>query len=308
MNIQAIARTRIPNAALKLLLRCAKTVAEHETELTSASVEAARAELVAHIATIDAALAARLRAKNPRLLALELEFDRAVDSLWIFLRKLLELCAQAYGHAGLELLSPERRAELELDLLRALAKQAAALYEQLFAAEGTSFVKLPFPEQAESMATLLRIIEEDGLDDDLHAVTGKLLLRALKVCQAQYEELVGDRMQRELGVLEDFRELRGELRWRLDRYKVALELLHDPDEPKTLAIIEETLRPVLLLSAHMTRGGSGEALDEELDAALVESELFDALEQLGEGEAHAEGEGEAHAEGEADLEAGDAAE
>lgn len=280
MNIKAIARTRIPNATLKLLLRAAKTVVQHELELSSDSVQAAQKALIAYIETIDDAVDARLRSKNPGLVALELDFDRAVDSHWVFLRTLFELCMQAFGHAGLDKLSPERQAEVQLPLLRTLAKKATALHEQLFAAEGTQFVSASFPEQAESMASLLRVIKDDGLDQDIELIGGKLLLRTLRVSQEEYEQMVNERLKRELGVASNLRDMRDELRWRLDRYKVAVELLYDPEAPESLAVVEQALRPLLLLSAHMNRGGSSTELDEELDAALVEAELFNALEEL----------------------------
>lgn len=64
MNIRAIARTKIPNATLLLLLRAAKTVSAHPLAITSESVEAARAQLLAYIARIETELAARVRAKS----------------------------------------------------------------------------------------------------------------------------------------------------------------------------------------------------------------------------------------------------
>ena len=126
---------------------------------------------------------------------------------------------------------------------------------------------------------LVRWITDDGgiasLSDGLLTANAT----GTTTVHAQYEDLVDERMRRESGVTQDYRELRHELRWRVDRYKVAVELLHNPSDPETLERIEEALRPLLMLSAHMSRASSPE-LDEELDQELVASELFQARQAL----------------------------
>jgi hypothetical protein len=278
MNIHAIARIRVSNTSLKLLLRAAKTLERDKPEKANEPVEQAYARLSAFIVEVEAALAARLRGKNPVLVAREVEFDRATDSLWVFARTVLELTIAAFGHAGLDLLTPERQAEIDLPKLRALATRARALHEQLFAAEGTAFTQTAFPLQAESMATLLRVIEEDALGDDLTIVVGELLGNALVVCQAQYEEMVDERMRREIGVSQDFHALRGRLRWLIDRCKTAIETLYDEDDPDSERVVSEALRALIVLDAHARRAG-GRAAEAELDEILVDAEIFDELDE-----------------------------
>jgi hypothetical protein len=198
---------------------------------------------------------------------------------------LLELCALAFGHEGLDALTPERAAMLDLPQLRKLAALAQSLHAQLFAADGTAFTQAPFAVQAESMAALLRIIDEDKLAGSIVAVAGKSLLMALQICQTQYEELVDDRMRRDVGWDEDFRALRSRLRWLIDRYKAAVETLHDEDQPQTWVTIETALRSLLMLSTHMTR--SSHVLDATLD------EVLDAADPLDDGEAEPEHEADA---------------
>lgn len=289
MNIYAIARVRVPNATLKVLLRMAKTLLRDVPDQANEAMKKAAGKLADLVARIEAALEARMRAGNPHLAAREIEFDRAVDSLWIFLRDVLELCAQAFGHPGLEQLSPARQAAIDLPQLRVLAGRAASLLEQLFAAEGSAFMRASLTVQVESMATILRLIEHDELEQDLQSIVGASLLEALRVCQAQYEEMVDDRMRRERGFAEDFRELRAQLRWLVDRYKIATETLHDEEAPETLALVEQALRPLLSLSEAMALGNPRRV--EEAEAELVEAPDYEAFEDaVAEAEAAEQGE------------------
>ena len=254
MRIQDIALVRIPNPKLRLLMRMAKTLVRDAPAEQNLPIEAALAKLVAEIVNIDDALSRRARLKNPHLIARELAFDRAVDSLWVFLRSHLESCAHAFGHVGLDHLSPDRQAALDLGELRELAATAASIHEQLFAAEGTGFIKLALPDQAEVMATFLRIIEQDGLKAGIQRVFGERILDALVVCRAEYEELVSFRMRREAGVDVDLSASRRRLRWLLSRYKSAVETLYDEDKPETEAVVHNSLRALLVVSALMSRG------------------------------------------------------
>ena len=296
MNIEAIARTLIPLSSLKVLVRLAKTLLRDMPESANGPVEKTAAKMKAQIELIEDDFSARMRAKNARLIARELQFDRATDALWILLRVLLDRYARAYGHSGLELLSPERQAEIELPKLRALASRAASLHGQLFAADGTQFTRSAFTAQVESMATLLRIIEEDELGEGIASIAGPQLLPTLKACQAQYEEMVGDRMRRDMGVAANFSQHLARLRWLIDRYKNAVETLYDEDEPETLEVVEQALRPLLMLSALMARSGGSTELDEELEAELVEAEIFDEIEAAAAAELEAEAEAKAEAE------------
>jgi hypothetical protein len=125
------------------------------------------------------------------------------------------------------------------------------------------------------MAALLRIISEDALDEEIERLSGGRILQTIAVCQEQYEEMVDDRMSRELGVAEDFRGLRRRLRWLLSRYKGAVETLHNEDDPETEAIVSNALRPLVVVNALISRGDSVSST--ELDAELVQTPEFDIL-------------------------------
>ena len=280
MNIDAILGTRNPNPALRLMLRMAKTLVRDAPAKQNEPVIVALGRLIKQIEIVSDALSRRLRQSNPHIVARELEFDRALDALWVLLRSYLAQLGQAYGHPGLDSLSLERKKAIGLDELRELAAKATSIHEQLFAAEGTAFTKYKMPAQAEAMAVLLRIIEQDELQPLIHETTGEVLLGAIVVCQAQYEEIVAERMRREVGVSENLREHRTRLRWLIGRYKAAVETLYDEEQPETEAIVEDALRSLLMVSAHMLRSPSA-GLDEALDEALVEEEAeFSQLDEV----------------------------
>ena len=273
MNIQAIARVLVPNPRLDILLRMAKTLVRDAPPNHDEVVAAALARLEAQIAKVEAALASRIRATSATYLLRELEFDRAVDSLWVLLRLYLESFSQAFSHPGLAHLSLERKQAMHYEELRELADLAADIHARLFAQAGTSFTRTSMVSQVEAMSTLLRVICEDQLDDGIAEVFSDMIVPTLVLCQAQYEALVDDRLRRDSRSSDDFRALRSRLRWLVERYKAALETnLYDEDAPETEALVEAALRPLLMVSAQMVRG-SVTVANTELDVELVANEF-----------------------------------
>ncbi|KIG14770.1 hypothetical protein DB30_06356 [Enhygromyxa salina] len=224
---------------------------------------------------VDAALIGRFREINPQVLASEIEFDRAADVSWVWLRKLLEGWRDVLSHPGLNALPPALQATVDLPALRVRAKQARSLHERLFGADGTAWVMSSFIEQSQTMATILGMIEADGLRKDLEAVVGPALPLLLTTMQVHYEDMVAERMSRENRPGDDFRELRTQLRWRIDHYKGAVESLADPDEPESYDIVNRALRSLVLINQRMSAGGTSEEIDESLDGDFVELDLSD---------------------------------
>src|SRR5690606_1109444 len=124
-----------------------KTLLRDQPEQTNVVIEAAADKLRGCIAEVDAALTSRVRETNPEIIAGEVEFDRATDAQWIWLRKLLEGWAAAFGHPGLNGLSKERQAKADLPKLRQRAERARKLHERLFGAEGTNWAQRAYIEQ-----------------------------------------------------------------------------------------------------------------------------------------------------------------
>lgn len=276
MNIYALELTRIPRASLKVLLRLAKTLRRDAPAQTNAIIDEALAELDAKIAATHAAMVARYLSNNPGLTASEAEFDWAVDGLWVLLNRGLE-GAQAYAHRGLDKLSDERAEAVDLPGLREHALAARRVQSLLFGATNmASLVRVPFIEQVETMADILRVIEDQKLEAEIEQVVGPRLLPLLSACQAEYEAMVDDRLSRQRGAAINLATLRNELRVFIVNYATAVHSLFSPSKPESGQVVLDALRSILTLRELATRAGasaSGPDLDEELDGDFVEIEL-----------------------------------
>ncbi len=268
-----IDRTAVPNAALRILLRLAKTMLRDLPADPSPIVVHAAAQLTELIKEIRAALIVRFRESNPQLLATELDFDRSVDSCWVWLRKLLEGWRDLLSHPGLDALPQPVQEQINLPMLRKRAAIAAKLHDRLFGAEGTKWVQSSWVVQAETMATILALIEADGLSQELAEVVGPELPALLFAVQPHYDDIVSDRMRRAEAPSDDFRELRAQLRWQIDHYRIAVETMRDRKQPETFAVVENALRSLTELSKRLSRGATAAELDEFLEEEFVEFDL-----------------------------------
>ena len=270
VNLYALELTRLPTTSVKVLLRLAKTLLRDKPAQTNQVILTAAERLEAMIGRVNKALVARLIALNPELIASEVEFDRAVDALWLMLRRSLEL-RTAYANPGLDALSEELAAQADLPGAREEAREAARLWSRLFASDGTSFTRSSYVVQAESMATLLNLIAQEQLREGLVAVVGARPVELLEACQQQYETMIAERLNRKSGASENLNELRSELRWAIVAYVQAVHSLYDPAAPESAQLVLDALRPILVMREAVARtsaSGGGEPLLEgfvELD-------------------------------------------
>jgi hypothetical protein len=244
ITIELLRYVRLPNISLKQMLRLAKTLLRDKPTQATAAIDAAAGDLEAHVTRVEQALTLRMVATNAEVIASEVEFDRAVDGLWLWLRRELEAYV-IYEHSGFAALSKAQRLEAGLDGLVSDAARARALRDRLFGPEGTTFTTMPYAEQAETMATILRLIEHEGLLAELEALVGHSLPRLLRVCQRQYEDMVSDRLTREHGTSEDLRTMRQQLRWLIVQYNTAVYGLARYEDPSSFDVVERALRAVV---------------------------------------------------------------
>ncbi|PRP95649.1 hypothetical protein ENSA5_37820 [Enhygromyxa salina] len=265
MNIYALELARIPNVSLKILLRLCKTILRGELPQTHSMIEAAAENLQAYVDIVNAALIARIVGSNPALLATEMSFDRAVDALWAQLLRRLD-DALAYEHSGLDMLTDEQSLAAELAHSRAQAQRARDLLTRVFGSTTLSdLVKVTFVEQAESTATILRMIEQEGLRQDFEDIVGAQLMRTLDNCQLRYETMIDDRLNRQRGMGQDHRELRNQLRWRLIAYVNAVQSLYQPAQPETGEQVVAHLQSILTLRESLSRNTNEAELEAELE-------------------------------------------
>jgi hypothetical protein len=224
-------------------------------------VKKAALRLIDAIGEMEHALTERLDRKAD--LGLERSFDVLVDRIWISLRGQLEFW-QVYEHEGIELLSAEEQAEVEITQGRELSSVARELLARLFG-DGVEFLQLTYPEQAMHMAARLRYIESRNLDDAFTTLVGVRTATLVRVCQGRYEAMVAARSAREGGVSIDLRPLHARLRNAVESYaSLLLSTLWDGEDDWAKAVLA-ALRP-LLVARQLAPRVVGADLDASLDA------------------------------------------
>lgn len=215
----------------------------------------------------EAMLTVRRRESVPSDHSFELWLDALADTLWSALRNRLDGWG-VFEHRAMAGVIQEhaKRSAVAVALSRARkkAERARALSTRLFGAEGLAFIRLPYPAQAQSMASILRLIDEDDLASDIDELAGPEIMVALVACQAQYEAMVKTRMSRADRRSAHFGVLGGKLRRLLARYVSAVLTLLDEDDPESLDVVVTALQPIEVLRAQLSRGvGRSEAAVEE---------------------------------------------
>jgi hypothetical protein len=202
-------------------------------------------------------LTTRRRESAPTDHTMEVLLDALADSLWSTLRNRLDGWSvfEHRGMANVLSVHVKRTATAAaLALARKKAERARALSGRLFGAEGLAFIRLPYPAQARSMASILRLIEEDGLAPAIDELAGPEIMVALAACQTQYESMVKVRLSRTDRKTTHFGMLGGKLRRVLARYVSAVLTLLDEDEPESLALVLAALQPIEALRIQASRG------------------------------------------------------
>lgn len=225
-------------------------------------------KLVDLVSEGEAMLTTRRREAVPTDHSPDLWLDALADTLWSMFRNRLDGWSVFEHRAMASVLQPYAKRSsiaVALSLARQKAERARGLSVRLFGAEGLAFIRLPYPAQAQSMASILRLIEEDGLASEIDELAGPEIMVALVACQAQYEAMVKARMSRNDRRSVHFGILGGKLRRLLSRYVNAVLTLLDEDDPDSLDLVLTALQPVEVLRAQLSRGTG------RLGAAVVEA-------------------------------------
>lgn len=216
---------------------------------------------------LEQVLDSRTRAVPEQILAGETELDIAVDGAWVYTRDGLRQ-RQIYARPGFKTLAAAQGEGAVIDYAAQVdaAERAAALYKRLFGAEGLSFLRTRYPEQGAATASLLRIIEEDGLAQELDALVGPGTVAMLKDLQVRYEAMVEARAARERGGGDGLKQQSARLRQAISLYALSLCGTVDAKHPETVAQVADALRPILNSRAEQRRPGSGGAVEDMDDA------------------------------------------
>lgn len=216
------------------------------------TVERTAANLERILDEADAAVDERRRESVPLDLASEVAFDSMADGLWAVLRNRLEALS-GFEHEDLPRVGEGhgKRSAVAQALVSAQsqAARARALSVRLFGAEGLAFTKTQFPEQAQAMASLLRVIDQDGLAAELDELVGPECLVLLRACQPKYEAMVEARLTRDARKSADLGQARGAILRAVARYTNAVLTMLDESEPDSLELVLTALRPLERLRA-----------------------------------------------------------
>lgn len=212
------------------------------------------------------ALTIRLREGAPAYTAHEVAVDTAVDALWATLRSRLEGWLVFEQPAFDASMGPSRRdrAAKSLTDARRNAVRARRLLDRIYGPRGLTFIQTSYFEQCEAMAALLRLIDEDGLTEDLLELAGEAWWTALHHMQGRYAAMVQKRMGRPQATSRDLAQLRLRLHRCILRYTAALLTMIDEDEPVSLDVVLDALRPFTLVRKRRkrTRPAEGDARDD----------------------------------------------
>ncbi|MEX1366312.1 MAG: hypothetical protein AB1Z98_24520 [Nannocystaceae bacterium] len=266
---------RAPRGNVRGILSLARALAELAPRDESPTIDRTATALDQMIAEVEDGLTIRRRESAPTDPSDDLALDGSADALWAVVRNGLEALA-SFDHPGLEVVLAKhgKRSAVATAVHRGqqLAARARALSGRLLGTEGLAFTQRSYPEQAESMGEILRLIDQDGLADELDALLGPHLLVALRACQAEYEAMVEIRLSRDDRKSTDLARLRGRLQRAISRYCSAVLTLLDEDQPDTLTQVLTVLRPIDVYRAQGSSSRSTAATDEAPDDEAPQQE------------------------------------
>ncbi|HLT36012.1 MAG TPA: hypothetical protein VK034_06995 [Enhygromyxa sp.] len=189
----------------------------------------------------------------------QVAFDTACDRFWSSLRQRLGYWMN-FAHDGLDLLDEKEQDRLDLEDKREKAATARELDKHIFGVDGLNFLRRPFAQQVALMASRLSFIAASDKFDEYEEVIGHDLLTTLNVLQGRYEGMVHDRSMRDDNTT-NLRTLRHTLQRHITLYANAVISMIDEDEPESIQIVLDALRP--MTNARVRRSRSGEQLDKD---------------------------------------------
>lgn len=241
------------------------------------SAEEAAETLKIRLDEFDEALA-RLRRELGLATPLEeVNFDTAVDGAWVRFRRRLQDWNVCYSRQGFKPLAQDPDSPVDYGELIERAEDARQIEQRLFNTAGVSYLRASYPEQAESMRSILRIIDQDNLSDRIDALVGDDMLPVLRDLQVRYDAMVNRRAQRS-STKDDTDNLRSHqlgMQRALRRYAAALYGVYD-ETPKSGAFVYRALLPILTFRERLeqrTINGEFEKGDDDKVLSELEQEF-----------------------------------
>jgi hypothetical protein len=270
---------RAPRLNILKTLALGRALVQAMPEEPSEAVERTAASLERMLDEGDEAVDTRRQESVPVDLAAEVAFDGVADGLWGVFRNRLDALG-GFEHEGLPRVAEGhgKRSVVALAVAAAQDKAARArkLSTRLLGGEGLAFTKTQFAEQAQAMASILRVIDKDGLAGEIDELVGPESLILLRACQPKYEAMVETRLTRDARKSGDLGKVRGKVMRAVARYTNAVLTMLDESKPESLEVVIAALRPLDQLRAGAAVGaasvaepvaevGLGDGADEDED-------------------------------------------
>ena len=213
------------------------------------------------IETSTQAFVDRYREFGPTVAAEDNEDDGLADALLFVHRDRLENW-QTFDRPAMHRLASTQTPDgfdyaARIDKARVAKRVATLLFGQ-----GMDLTRLPFPEQAEHMRRITRMIEQEGLADALAELVGEDFTAALADASLRYQAMIERRAMRERGASINMREVNVALQQAIQDYMISLLSMIRDDDPDNVAAIRTALRPVDALREQLAgRGRAGSDAD-----------------------------------------------
>ncbi|MBK9262629.1 MAG: hypothetical protein IPM54_22845 [Polyangiaceae bacterium] len=153
------------------------------------------------------------------------EVDQSGDGSWGALRMRVEACS---------MLPPSNPD----------AKRANELLAILFGPEGLSFLKLTYAEQWATADTILKRIDEDGLQKDIDHIAGPAYLAHVRQQHTAYGAMVQSLMRRDDATNVNLNDHVRTMGRAIVDYATKVLAMLDEEEPESITTVRDALRPL----------------------------------------------------------------
>lgn len=124
------------------------------------------------------------------------------------------------------------------------AKRAIALDTILFQGS-TEFLKAEYAVQSTRMSSILKQIDDDGLQPDIDKLAGPEYLVAIRDVQPRYETMVSERLRRDSATGQNLSETLRELQAAIVNYAGKVTGTVEHDDPESAELARAALLPIL---------------------------------------------------------------
>lgn len=278
--------TKIPNTTMHSTMALGRALRLGTPEVYTEQIDIAAVDLDEVMSEVEEGMLDRRRQEIAPLYGASQLFDGGVDALWGVLRARM-VALRGFEHPGLDpVVASGSPYGQQIEKNRRKSERAQELVEALFGDGGLRFTNLPFREQAEVMATLIALIDEKEIEEELDQLAGITVIGPLRGCQELYRQMVADRLSGETFGPTAMTKLRRRLSRAIVQYNIAVYALLNRKKPETLALVTTALKPVIVLRQRVAEGriyaggveqdSQVEVVDEELDEDQVDDVVDDA--------------------------------